>query len=437
MRIWPFWRRMRGHFLAENTLLAWRGMMVLMAGAGIGRIITIASIPIISRLYRPDDFGVLAVFTSCILILSPIVTLRYVLALPVPRSDRIAMNLLVLNTVLLLVITTCLALVLWMFGSLFFSQLSMEQLTPWWWLIVLGILGTSFYEILTMWATRRRAYKVIAQTSVIQSIAGAFIKITLGLAQLQPSGLLLGQVVAQAGGVAKILSEFSDDIRKSWQLSSFSRLCRVAYHYKGFPLWRVPSQFLMTIALQGPILFMSSYYSIYTVGQFSFAMMVLAVPTNLLGNSAGKALYAEAARLVNTDPTSVYKMCRDMQLRLLFIASPLVVVLWFFGEKLFAVIFGSEWIEAGEYASIMAIALLFQITSAPMMQVMNLFSKQYVFLYINILRLLSLLIVFFVSVLMLFDARSTVILLSYFSTFFYLMITFYVLENLKKLQNGA
>ena len=75
-----------------------RGMLVLATGSGIGKIIGIAAIPILTRIYAPEDFGVLAVFTALVTIHAPLVTLRYVLALPLPRHDGVAFNLLVLST---------------------------------------------------------------------------------------------------------------------------------------------------------------------------------------------------------------------------------------------------------------------------------------------------------------------------------------------------
>ena len=93
----------------------------------------------------------------------------------------------------------------------------MEVLAPWWGLIALGVLGTATYETLTLWATRRRAYKIIAKTNVIQSAAGAILKIALGLAAFQPLGLLLGQLLAQAGGSGRLIGQFVTEFRANWR----------------------------------------------------------------------------------------------------------------------------------------------------------------------------------------------------------------------------
>ncbi|MBQ2263748.1 MAG: oligosaccharide flippase family protein [Loktanella sp.] len=408
-----------------------RGMATLAFGSGIGRVIGIASIPVLTRLYSPEDFGVLAVFTALVAILAPLVTLRYVLALPLPRHDGVAMNLLVLSTGLMLGLTACVALALWLWGGPLLALVSMDVLAPWWWLIALGVLGTASYEMLTMWATRRRAYKVIAQTNVTQSIAGAVVKIAMGLAAFQPLGLLVGQVVAQAGGIGRLLRGFVAEFHASWHHVRASRLRKVTWRHRGFPVWRVPSQFMMIFSMQGPMLFMAALYDAETTGQFGLAMMALSVPVNLLGHSAGKALYGEAALLVKSSPGSVLKMCRDVQIRLLCISTPLAILLWLFGETLFRFAFGAEWIEAGQYASILAVAILFQFTSAPLIQVMNLLSRQSAFLTINVIRLFGLVGIFYISSTMLLEAKSTVMMIAAFSTIFYLFVTLYVMHALR------
>src|SRR5690606_26027213 len=103
---------------------------------------------------------------------------------------------------------------------------------------------------------------------------------------------------------------------------------------------------------------------------------------SLLGNSAGQALYAEAAR--ERDPRRVREMAQQTQRRLFLIALVPTGILLLFGERMFGFVFGAQWREAGVYAQILSISLLFQFCSAPLMQLMNLVAKQVLFLLINL-----------------------------------------------------
>src|SRR5690606_12731715 len=81
----------------KDASAVFKGMITLALGSGGARLIGLAAIPLLSRLYSPEDFGLLAVFSSMVLILAPLVSLRYVLALPLPRRDGTALNLLALS----------------------------------------------------------------------------------------------------------------------------------------------------------------------------------------------------------------------------------------------------------------------------------------------------------------------------------------------------
>lgn len=389
--------RISGRVFGGASGGVFRGMATLALGSGLGRLIGIASIPILTRLYSPEDFGVLAVFTALVAILAPLVTLRYALALPLPRHDGVAMNLLVLSTGLMLGLTGLFAVALWLFGAPLLALVSMQVLTPWWWLIALGVFGTAAYELLTMWATRKRAYKVIAQTNVTQSAAGALVKIGLGLAALQPLGLLVGQVVAQTGGVGRLISGFWAEMRANWRHVRASRMHKAAWRHRGFPVWRVPSQFLMVLSVQAPMLFMAALYDAETTGQFGLAVMALTVPVSLVGQTMAKAFYAEAATLGPHRALEIKAMLRAVLLRLGMLSALPALVFLAFAPDLFPLLFGASWEMAGRFAQGLALYLFFQFLQTPVAHVFYLFDGQRELLWLNVQRVILLVGLFAVS----------------------------------------
>lgn len=413
-----------------------RGAVTLAVGSGFGRTIGIAAIPILTRLYTPKDFGVLSVFTALVLILAPLITLRYVLALPLPRQDGMAMNLLALVLGLLFSIGAMLAAVMWLWRAPLLALFSMETLANWWWLIVLGVMGAAIYETLTLWATRGRAYKEMAYTQVTQSAAGAVVKIALGLAAIQPLGLLVGQVVAQTGGITRLLRHFWPQFRTNWRYVSAARIRMVASRYKGFAIWRVPSQFLMIFSMQAPVLFMAAFYDAGTTGQFGLAVMALSIPVNVMGQSAGNALYGEAAKIKQTDWHQIPEIAKNLQKRLLILSIPPAAIIFFFGESIFCVLFGRDWAQAGRFASILSVALVFQFTSAPLIKIMNILSNQSVFLVMNAVRFVGVIAVFRIAEMVTFDAAQTIVFYTGFSVVFYLLISLFVLRELGKEVSG-
>src|SRR5690625_2843667 len=75
---------------SESAII--KNMAKLASGDGISRVIGIATMPIITRIYLPEHLGVLSVFVAIVAIIAPIATFRYSLAIPLPESAVMAVN---------------------------------------------------------------------------------------------------------------------------------------------------------------------------------------------------------------------------------------------------------------------------------------------------------------------------------------------------------
>lgn len=409
-----------------------KGMKTLALGSGISKIIGILSIPILTRLYSPEDFGVLAIYTAIITMLAPIITLRYVLALPLPRHDGMAFNLLMLSTGLMLITCLIVNMFLWMFGGDILPIFSMEVLIPWWWLISLGLLGSVTYEMLTLWATRKRDYRAISKTNIGQSITGSLTKIILGLFGLNPFGLLVGQVVIQGGGSGSLLKIYSQDFKKNWRHLRWSRMLKMAWAHRGFPIYRVPSQFLMLLAGQAPLLFIAAMYDSNTTGQLGLALMALGFPLKLFGNTLAKAFYAEAANLGSKQPDKIRVMLISVVKRLAIFAVPPTLVLLVFGQEIFTLSFGEEWRLAGTFSEILAIYLFFQFMQTPVAHVFYIFEGQKQLLFLNIQRIGLVFVCFSFAYLVDLNSEMAILTYSIMLSVHYLLSSIYALKFIPK-----
>lgn len=365
-----------------------RGMATLALGGSMAKVIAMASIPFLTRIYSPADYGVLAIFSAFISMLVPVLTFRYVVAIPLPRHDGIAMNLMVLSAALMVITTLTVLTLLYLFGEGLLNLLSMSALVPYWWLIGAGLLGAATYELLSMWATRRRAYAAIARTQVLQSLVGAAVKIALGLMAIKPLGLMVGQVVNLSGGIGSLTRNFAQDMRRNARFVSLRRLRIVTAYYFEFPLYRLPSQFLLQFSMQAPLLFAASTYDAAITGQLGLALMAVTLPVGLLGQSMSVAYQAEASKLGRKKAKEVYSLTLSVLGRLAILGAFPAVVLLLFGEQLFVLVFGHQWQQAGTFAAILSAYMLFQFVSRPVPHIFSIFGRNKTYLLTSMNRLL-------------------------------------------------
>ncbi len=374
-----------------------RGMVTLALGSGLGRLITLAAMPVLTRIYAPEHFGVLSVFTALVLILAPILTLRYVLAAPLPRQDATAMNLMAVAGLALVGMTAALTLFMFLFAEPLLNQLSMQALLPWWWLVVISAFALACFEALTLWATRQRQYKNMARSQVSQHLVGTVVKLVLGLLALKPAGLLIGQMLTQSAGSITLWRSFKQAVEINRRSITTKRMKRLAAYYKDYPSYRLASQLLMIFAVQAPLLMTAWTFDAGTTGQLGLAMMALSLPANLIGGNMSKAFYAEISVIGKNQPEKIRRITFSVLKRLGVLALVPAFILLFMGERLFILVFGNDWSLAGQFASALAVYLVFQFVATPVSYLMFLYNGQRKLLFINIQRTLLILGCFFLG----------------------------------------
>jgi O-antigen/teichoic acid export membrane protein len=379
-------RRAKARFFSGHSSSVFRGMSILLLGTLLGRGIGVLATPIITRIYSPSDFGVMAVFASSILIASTAITLRYEDALPLPRRAETAFNLLALLALLLVISGIVISVVLWIYADFLLRLVSAEILAPWWILIPIGILLRAGYQIMSLWATRERAYKIISKTNVSQSVTGAIAKIGLGLLGFKPFGLLVGHILNEAGGLILFAKSFGSSFRRYLKFLSWRRIGLVAWHFRDYPIYRVPARTLMLFSSQAPLILSAMLYDSETTGQLALAFSMLALPVSLSSRNTAKAFYAEASSLGARNSCKIREMLAGILIRMGVLAILPTAALYFLSPYLFPIIFGSGWEQAGVFASNLAVCLAFQFLYAPASYVYYVYSGHTSLLFLNVQR---------------------------------------------------
>jgi O-antigen/teichoic acid export membrane protein len=320
--------------------------------------------PIITRLYTPDDFGVLGVYVSITSFLIVIAAWRYEVAVPVPEDDQTAADLVVLS-LSVLVFTSLLSLGLtWLIGEAVVRWLAEPGLRPYLWLIPVTVLVGTLNQTLQCWGVRKKAFSTIARTRLWQAGGVATTQIGLGLAGMGPLGLILGNVVQQGAG-STILGRLILRANGTFRLRlGLNCLLQTARRYRRFPLFSSWSSLLNTISAQVPILFLTAFFSSATAGQYALCNRMLWAPMGLIGAAVSQVFFSRAreARLCSETATATYSVF----IRLVEIGAPFTLILALAGPELSSLVFGPQWHPAGVYAQWLSPWLFLVFVTSPL-----------------------------------------------------------------------
>lgn len=370
--------------LAGASAGIFRNMALLSLGTIAARAVGVLALPLLTRLYSPKDFGVLAIFMAIAAVITPIATF-FATAIPLPRRDRLALDVVVLAFASLAVMVAVSTIIFASAGALIFSLLKFVDGPRLWPILVLAIALTGTFQILMQWGTRRKAFASIAWASTAQAISGTGVKIALGFAGL-PVGLVLGQVVQTSAGAIQLAWQLLTDARKTSYSMTSRGLKRAVRRFADFPTLRLPSQLLMAFTGQALMLFSASLFDVDTVGQIMLAVSVLALPISLIGTNIGQAYYGEVAAVGKRDRAKLYELTKSVIVRLTAVSIVPALVLFVGGPYLFRSAFGEEWTLAGEIASWSATYVAAAFVSLPIIHLLNVLGHQKYYLRINAVR---------------------------------------------------
>lgn len=367
------WDRLTGRGFARNVA-------ILAGGTALGQAIALLVSPLLTRLYSPADFGLLAVYTSVFTILLVFASLRYEWAIPLPEQDHAAVALLVLCLALVLGASSLAGLGVWLLGDQLVRWINAPGLGVYLWLLPLSLLGGGVHQALTYWATRRERFDQIAQSRIVLSVGQALTQSGLGLLEMGPLGLLLGQVVGQIGGGGALAVLIRRRDAQTASQVSVREVGRLARRYARFPLLTTGSSLLNSASSQAPTILLALFFEPLVVGWFALGLRVLRAPLRLIGRAVGQVYFARASEASRSGDLAAVTMRVYRQLVSLAAGPSLLLAVG--GADLFALVFGEPWRSAGLYSQWLApwLFLVF-ITSplSPLVFVLELQQRELVF----------------------------------------------------------
>lgn len=354
-----------------------RNVLDLITGSVLSQAIIALSAPILTRLYSPDEFGLLALYITIVSIGSVVMCWRYELAVVLPDEEDDALNLVFLATTITAGMTIFSFLIFFVGQNLLADVLATPAITPWLLLVPVSLGATGLYNVLNYWYSRKKKFRLIAISRIGLGVSTVGIQIgSRAVVKTGMTGLIGGQII---GRVIAVLILFIEFMRKDWvhfigSISRF-RLKTVASQYRKYPVYSTWPAFIDTFTMSLPVLFITKYLGAELLGYFAISMRVLQVPMTFIGASIGQVYFQELAREKNrTDDIS--KLVEKTFLKLLVIALPIGAILMFAGPVLFSIVFGREWAAAGEIARILAPAMALRFATSPLTTVFGVLNRQ-------------------------------------------------------------
>ena len=346
-----------------------KNVIILMSGTIMAQALPVALSPILSRLYGPEDFGLLALYSALVSILGTVATLRYDLAIIQPKGDGDASALVWISVASVIVMGVIIAFYSILYNYLNLGFLGSEKIRPWLYLLPFSVIIVGLFQTSNKWLLRNSSYNVIAKATVIQSASSSGMQVTLGLSFLS-GGLICGQFFGQAISFIVIAI-------KTFRMGKVDSIIRckgrIVYNikqYKNMPLFSTGGALADILSVQMPVLVISRFFLEGTVGSFSLTFRMLNIPAVIISTAISQVLYKKINDMANSNSRNITWFVIRLWFLNLLIILPFVVVIYFYAGDLFVLMFGALWSEAGQMAKILVFAAAIRFVVSPLSSVL-------------------------------------------------------------------
>jgi lipopolysaccharide exporter len=356
----------------------------LVSGSVVAQIIGVLAAPILTRLYAPAAFGDLALFSAITGIVGVVVCLRYELAIMLPKTDEEAANVLGVSLSFALLVSSLMAVAVWLGGTPLLSLLNAEALAPYLWMAPVTVLFGGLFAGLSYWNSRAKQFGRLSVALVTDAFVTTVTSLTAGVTSHATSGAMIGATVGgQATATAALGGQIWRDDRKLFVRSiRWQDMLAASKRYRKFPLYNTWAALLNTLSWRLPAFLLAAFFSTTVVGYYALGFRILQLPMSLIGSAISQVFYPRAAeaKVQGTLASLVEEVFR----RLVIIGMFPMLILTIIGQDVFMVVFGPSWAEAGVYTQILAIWAFFWFISSPMSILFSVLEKQELSLRFNI-----------------------------------------------------
>lgn len=341
---------------------------VMAGGVAGSQLLLLLATPIITRLYTPQDFGILAVYIGLLGLFSVISSFRYEMAIPIVEKDDEAIDLVFLSLILVSLTSLISCILIIVFGETIAIFLKVPRLESLLWLLPVGVCFVGTYQIFNKYALREKLFKNIAITRISQSVA--ILTIQLLAYKLGAVALLTAQSIGQGTGALTL----SKGVFSRLRLSNRRKIISVAKKYRRFPLYSSWAGLLNTLGSQLPPLAFASLFSSQVAGYYALAFGLVTAPISLLANAIGSVFLSDAANAWrNGGLGAKIDFIHD---KLANVAMPIIITLVFVMPDIFTWVFGAQWTTAGYFAQWMLPWIYLVFVTSPVSTTYEVIGKQ-------------------------------------------------------------
>ena len=329
----------------------------------MAKIISIVTLPLLTRIYDPHAFGTLSGFVAMLGIVGAIGAFKIEYAVSLPKSLKKARYLLAASLVISLGVIALTAFGAYYIWPLFSKEPVPVSMSA---LFIISSAGVLYFRIFRQWLTRIESYQAIGWSQCDQSIVQMVFRIIIpfipGISPMP--GLIAGDSVGRLAMCYRVWRKSA-----TFPILKYIKRVRVWWNilkgYRKHCITHTASALLNELPIAFFSLTVIYFYQETQAGYVSMAYQAVQAVANVLSVAVAHVFFGNITVIFHNQPNLVHgKFIRIIsQLFLLILPGAILILFW--GPWIFSTILGEKWATSGEYCRILLPLIVSQLIIGP------------------------------------------------------------------------
>ncbi len=356
-------------FNKKDSLI--KNISLLVSGTVIAQLIPILLQPVLKRLFTPEDFGVFDIYIKVLGILFVIFAFKYDMAIILPKNRVKALLLLTLSTVFSIFFTVLCLFIVFFFKEDIMVFLKMDSsYSIVLYILPLSVLFFSLYNALNYLLIRDKKFVASSINKISKRSSEGSLQVGSSyIGSIKIYGLVIGDVIGNLFAFIAAYYQSFKTLKIEKRLFNFRLLRHIAKEYSDLPKYNIIPDLLNAGFLAAVSFVVLAQFDLVELGYMELTQRMLAIPSAFIAYSVGQVLLQRITEMVNNKEKIMPQIWRILFL-LSSMVIPFVLIILFFAEPIFSIVFGDEWTISGTYSKYLVLFYAAAFLVSPLSQVL-------------------------------------------------------------------
>lgn len=381
-----------------------KSVTILVSGNFVSQVVSLSTIPIISRLYSENDFGEAAIFFSTASIIVSISAAGLASAIMSPKDEKKAKDVFFTAFSIQQIIFT----IFFIICILLSPRMKLYRISiPYIGVCVLTYIYLVTYglnSLLSIYANRQGKNRILFINALIGSFSTLLITVPLGILGSGTIGFILAAIIASVIMSAQMLIR----VNPFYRILSYREMVSIIIEFKDYILYQFPANLISSFSIQLPNQLLSRHFGNVALGSFAMCERVMGYPTRLIAAPITTIYFRHATKYIH-EGRNLGAFTYSLIKRMLLIIFIPITIFSIFSENVFVFVLGEKWKTAGFIAAILSIQYLMKFCNQCLSYNLVVLNKQINNLLLSIIQVVIITISLSCGILIFNNLLSTII----------------------------